>query len=275
MATTERIKEIIKTEYKATFHDANVLRAFKFNHNLKASLYPGGKVSYYDGELYQLKKEVLDSTEYDYYTRNWVQSDCFDFAYKEGFSHLIERCRKVYVFMLESYAYDLVKGWVKAGDGLEWVIERPFDYINSIVKEFYTFASKVYALEELLKEAENIKPVFDQALILEFHEAFNGKIWNCSPATLCKVLDFNSPSKVNFKPITGKASLFYFFLHRLHEYYNISAIPKGKFFKSYLERLDLRESSFKDNARLDPFIDDAEKEAIRKRILELMPLKEK
>lgn len=275
MNTTERIKEIIKSEYNAAFNNANALDGFKFNHNLKASFYPGGKVAYFGMELYELKKDALNPAKYDYYTRNWVQNDCFDFAYKEGFIHLIEHCRKVFVRWLDSKARDFGEGRYKDEVNMDWIFKSTFDYVNSIVKTFYTFASQVYALEDLLKEAENVKPAISPVLITEFHEAFNGKIWNCSARTLSSVLDFSSNKKETIGINKHKYGVFYFLLHRLYDYYNISKLSKAEFFPLYLERFNLSYDSFKDNARLKPFIGNDENEAVRKQILEFMPMNAK
>jgi hypothetical protein len=264
--TLETIKIILKAEYRKAFAP-DALTVFKFNERKLAGLYPSGKPSYYNMRLYELKKDALNSG--NTYTVNWVQCDCFPFRYKEGFIHLVDHCKKKYIDNMEWQSKLFVKGILKNGQ-----IDQTFAFelIEDLIKDFYTRSSKVLAIEEL--QAEGTKSVLDDSIIAKFNDALNGSLWDCDASTALKVFDFSNTNRENFSVYTDKYSLFYFFLHRIFDYYAISEKKKQTFFTPFLMRYDLRYSTFKDNAKLQP-TDNPENEAIRNKILDLMPLKEK
>jgi hypothetical protein len=150
METLESIKTFIKEEYKLAYH-TDALKVFEFDHRKLSEAYPDGKEAYFALQLYKLKEEYL-GTKYEYYTRNWIRCDCFDFAYLEGFQHLIDHCKKTFDRMVELDEDLAIKVPYKEGTPTNFSYDITLKYIRAIIKEFYTCASKIHSLQKMLSE---------------------------------------------------------------------------------------------------------------------------
>lgn len=150
MENGDKIKQIIKDEYHAAFSEG-ALKTFEYDHRKLAENYPEGSKAYFNLQLYKLKEEYL-SSKYGYYLRNWIRCDCFDFAYLEGFEHLLNHCRKTFVNLLEGDAGDFAKGRFESDVKIDWLYDHNWKYIRAIVKEFYTGASKVCSITNMMVE---------------------------------------------------------------------------------------------------------------------------
>lgn len=153
MNTAEKIKGFIKEEYKSAFL-SDRLKVFEYDHRKLSEDYPAGKKAYFKNELFLLKKEYINPSKYAYYTVNWIRCDCFEFDYLEGFQHLMDNCKKTFVRMFEFSVSGFKPSDYKEGTTIEFFYNNRLNYIEAIIKEFYTCASKIRSLEKMMNEEE-------------------------------------------------------------------------------------------------------------------------
>lgn len=105
--------------------------------------------------------------------------------------------------------------------------------------------SKLQETDSRLQESASEGELVPGKFVSILYEKFTGRLWKCKNlSTLIAFFDFDNKRKEDVEILDR--TLFYFLLHKIYDEFQPENTSKERFFADFLERYDLRYSSFKD-----------------------------
>lgn len=111
--------------------------------------------------------------------------------------------------------------------------------------------SKLEEADSRLHESASEGELVPGKFVSILYEKFTGRLWRCKNlSTLLAFFDFNNKRKEDVEVLDR--TLFYFLLHKIYDEFQPENTSKERFYADFLDRYDLRYSSFKD--KKDPAV---------------------